>query len=159
MTDPEPIVDMLIDEARGQIALQFSNADSHDTKALALLGADLAAGIAVLSIHAVQSSSTPPGVFDRWWWVLVAGAAASALGFAFTLWNRSFRAGPAPDDFYANHINETSLVAKYALLSDLNIALKDNGERLAPKSAGWVLGAFVMAGTAVVWATFWAVVQ
>lgn len=56
MTDAEEIVTMLIDEARGQIALQSSNADSHDTKALALLGADIAAGLAILSLHAVQTS-------------------------------------------------------------------------------------------------------
>ena len=159
MTDAESIVTMLVDEARGQIGLQFSNADSHDTKALALLGADLAAGIAVLSIRAAQSASTTPGVFGSYWWVLVIGAAISGIGFSFTLWNRTFRGGPAPDDFYANHISETSIIAKYALLTDLNIALRENGDRLGPKSIGWVAGAFVMTGTAVLWVVLWAVVK
>jgi|SRR5450631_898546 hypothetical protein len=159
MNDAEEIVSMLIDEARGQIALQFSNADSHDTKALALLGADLAAGIAIISLHAVQSASTPLTIFDRYWWIPVVGTAASALAFCFTLWNRAFKAGPAPDDFYANHISQTSRDAKYALLTDLSIAIRGNGERLGPKAAGWMVGAFGMIGTAVAWIVLWAVVN
>lgn len=110
MTDAEEIGTILIDEARGQIALQSSNADSHDSKALALLGADIAAGLAIVSLHAVQTSGVPPGIFDRFWWIPIVGAVLSALAFSFTLWNRDFRIGPAPDTFYANHIFQTSLL-------------------------------------------------
>ncbi len=164
MTDAEQIVTMLIDEARGQIALQSSNADSHDTKALALLGADIAAGLAILiftpfKLHAVQTSGVPPGIFDRLWWIPLVGAALSAIAFAFTLWNRDFRIGPAPDTFYANHIFQTSFAAKYALLTDLGIAITWNKERIRSKSTGWIIGACEMVGTGLAWLIIWAVVR
>ncbi|MFZ0129404.1 MAG: hypothetical protein WB808_04050 [Candidatus Dormiibacterota bacterium] len=159
MTDAEEIVSILIDEARAQIALQSSNADSHDTKALALLGADIAAGLAVISLHAVQTASVPPSIFDRYWWVPVVGAAFSAIAFSFTLWNRDFRIGPAPDTFYANHIFQTSFAAKYALLTDLSIAITWNNGRVRSKGGGWIVGACGMVATALGWLVIWAVVK
>jgi hypothetical protein len=159
MTDADEIVSTLIDEARAQIALQSSNADSHDTKALALLGADIAAGLAIISLHAVQTATAPPGIFDRYWWIPVVGATFSAIAFSFTLWNRDFRAGPAPDTFYANHIFQTSFDAKYALLTDLSIAMTWNEARLTSKGAGWIVGAYGMVATALAWLVIWAVVR
>lgn len=146
-SDEVEIVSMLIEEARGQIAAQLANADSHDSKALAFLGADVAGAVALITLRALEAPSTTPTQLDRFWWLLLIGAVVSAASFIFTISNRTFRAGPAVDDFYASHIREPVAKAKYALLTDLSIAITRNGRVLRPKAIGWVVGAGAMGAT------------
>jgi hypothetical protein len=148
MSDQEVIVSMLIDEARGQIGAGLANADSHDNKALALLGVDVAAIIGIITLHTTEVTTAARSPLDRWWGLLLIGSAMSAAAFLATVSNRAFWAGPAVDRFYAKHIHEPGLIAQFALLTDLNIAITHNADALTWKRGTWYVGFVLMTLTA-----------
>ena len=148
--EQERITAALIGEARAQVAAALSNADSHDTKALALLAVDLA-GVALL----VGSRSS----LDRFWWVSLIPALVSSIGFIWTLAPREFDIGPNIEKLYENTIDGSALEANVALLDSLNEALDDIGQAADRKRVGWVVGAAVMLAAVPVCASYLAVVH
>ena len=52
-----------------------------------------------------------------------------------------------------------SFATRYALLTDLSNAITWNKDRVRSKSAGWIIGACEMVGTALAWLIIWAVVK
>lgn len=148
--EQERITSALIGEARAQVAAALSNADSHDTKALALLAVDLG-GVALL----VSNRSS----LDRFWWFALIPALVSAVGFIWTLAPREFDIGPNLEKLYEDTIDGSALDANVALLDSLNQALDDIGQTADKKRVGWVVGALVMAAALPMCASYLAVVH
>ncbi len=148
--EQEKITSVLIAQAQAQVAATLANADSHDTKALGLLGADIAGVAVLLSNH---------GSLNRFWWVSLIPAVLSAAGFAWTLLPRSFSTGPAIDDLYRETIGGPALDANVAVLDALTQAIDDNRRVSDRKRLGWALGAVVMAASTVMCAVYLLVVR
>ncbi len=148
--EQEKITAVLIGQAQAQVAATLANADSHDTKALGLLGADIAGVALLLSNH---------GALNRFWWVSLFPAFLSAAGFAWTLMPRSFATGPAIDDLYRDTIAGPALDANVAVLDALTQAIEDNRRVSDRKRVGWALGAVVMATATVLCTAYLLVVR
>jgi hypothetical protein len=133
--EQERTVDALVGLAQAQVAATLSNADSHDTKALGLLAADLAIAALLLGNR---------GDLGRLWWASVILTVVSALSFAWTLVPRDFSTGPAVEDLYRERIGGSSLAAKVDLLDALQQAIKQNLSASAQKRLGWTVGGAVM---------------
>jgi hypothetical protein len=148
--EQEKITSVLIAQAQAQVAATLANADSHDTKALGLLGADIAGVAVLLSNHKS---------LNRFWWASLIPAVLSAAGFAWTLLPRSFSTGPAIDDLYRETIGGPALDANVAVLDALTQAIDDNRRVSDRKRLGWALGAVVMAASTVMCAVYLLVVR
>ena len=148
--EQERVTATLITVAQAQVAAALSNADTHDTKALALLAVDVG-GVALL----VTTRSS----LDRFWWVAMIPALVSAAGFVWTLLPREFFIGPDVEAFYREFIGSPPLDANVAVLASLNQALKHVRDATDQKRAGWIVGALVMAGALPVCTAYLAVVH
>lgn len=131
MTDQEHIVWLLISEARAEIALLSANSDSHDVKALGLLGVD---GAIIAGLTATRAN------LPSLWWVAVIALALCVPLFLLTIANRFFYVGPRLSTFYAENIDRPALEAGVQLLADLEAYFDHNHRALAPKGRALTLG-------------------
>jgi len=105
--------------------------DSHDVKAVGLLGLDSGA-IAGLALGR-------GGLPALWWMAMVALAACLPL-FLFTLRARPFYSGPDLPIFYEEVEGAPALRAGAMLLADLEGYLDHNRRTLRPKARAFSLG-------------------
>lgn len=132
---------MLIDEVRAQLDRQLANADAHDNKAIALIGADLAGAAVLVGVH---------DRLNRWWFMLTVGGLIAFMALSFTVFlTREFAHGVDVAKFYKRHIADELITAQVALLAALNFAYSQNRKMIGRKTWGWRVGAAALAATAV----------
>jgi hypothetical protein len=138
--EQERIVWLLISEARAEIDLLSENSDSHDVKALGLLGLD---GAIILGLTAGRAALPPL------WWVAVASLAACTPFFLFTISELAFYFGPNIGAFYEANIGRPALDAGVQLLADLQGYLEQNRAALGPKARSFALGMWLFVFSAL----------
>src|SRR5258708_3812214 len=124
-SDQERIVWLLINAAQAEIGLVYQNGDSHDVKALGLLGLD---GAIIAALTAARAG------LPTLWWVAVVALSACVPFFLFTIANQRFYFGPDLGSFYTANIERPALEAGVQLLADLHRHFHRNPKCLLPKA-------------------------
>jgi len=144
-SDRERIVWLLIGEAQAQIAAASGDSDSHDVKALGLLGADVAA---IIGLTAARPA------LPALWWVAVVALALCVPCLLYTIGERDFVLGPDLPKVYAQTIEGPALDAAVDLLGDLQGCLASSRRGLAPKRRAFAIGLLLFVAGSLFSATF-----
>lgn len=127
------VEETLILLAQGELATQLSDADSHDAKALGILGAELA-------LIALGFAARP--MWTLWFIPAIVLVAASVVLLVLDLWPRAYNIGPDIADLYSRAASEPSArEANQLVLAQVVAAFNDNlpAARLKSRFLSWGL--------------------
>jgi len=144
-SDRERILWLLIVEARAQIAASSGASDSHDVKALGLLGADAAA---IIGLAAARSA------LPSLWWVAEVALAVAVPFFLYTIREGDLVLGPDVGKLFTEIGRTPAADAAVRLLGDLQGCLARNRRMLVPKQRSLALGLGLFIAGSLFSATF-----
>ena len=144
-SDRERIVWLLIGEAQAQIAAASDDRNSHDVRALGLLGADVAT---IIGLTAARTALPPL------WWIAVVALALCVPCFLLTIGRGSFWVGPDVGEIYAGSSRSGAAEVAVDLLADLQACLARQHRALGPKRRWFGIGLLLFVVGSLFAATF-----